>query len=399
MKKKVLLVTLYLYAFIFSILRTLRLPNEWSEAHWMMDYRFGFIKRGLAGEIFGCFFEKNEFNILVLSAVILFLLYVAIFAIAVKETFSNENNICRILFYLIFFLSQYVVFTAHLIGYLDHIVFLLTMLIIFLIRRQKIFLASVLASLGILVHEISFFLMLPVCFFALMVTTIPVNQFSLKSIFGPGILKKMALLLVLPFLTTVSVSVYQELHGENYFSEIFNYLSHNSMVSQRADSVASAYTKSFSYYFSEESGHFFQRLFISRCTIFYGIPVLFSLWMMYKGLKINIPLLLLSGAVCAFPLLLHAIAWDTFRIWSFPFMMLFLCFWILSSVSGTRTLSPQKLSGVDIAAFIASFLLVTLIPNSLFDGEVERFSLVERLIILVPLCSGIYLVIRQSRPE
>lgn len=393
MNRKVLLVLLYLYALVFSVLKTIRFPNDWSEAHWMLDYRFGFIKRGLAGEIFGWIFEKNEFNILILSAVILFLLYVSVFIIAVKETFKQENSFYRIFFFLVFFLSQYMVFSAHLIGYLDHIIFLLTILVIYFIKQKKILLSSAIAAICILIHEVSFFLMLPVSCFALVVTEIGVEKFSLKNIFSADILKKLVVFLILPFFTAISVSLYQEWNGENYFSVIFNYLKEIPFISEKAaDSVASAYTKSFTYYFKEESGSFIQRLFFSRATILYGIPILFSLWMIFKEFKLkqNIRLFLLLMAVLFIPLLLHAIAYDTYRIWSFPFMILLLVFWILSSKITIKKEEMRKLSTLEIIFFSISLGLVSLIPNVLMDNEVERFSLIVRLIIIVPIFLILY---------
>jgi len=393
MSRKVLLIVLYLYALIFSVLKTIRFPNDWSEAHWMLDYRFGFIKRGLAGEIFGWFFQKNEFSILILSGLILFLLYVFIFRIAVKETFKQENSFYRILFFLIFFLSQYVVFSAHLIGYLDHFIFLMTILVIYLIKQKKIFLSSIVATISIFMHEISFFLMIPISCFALIITEIPSEKFSFKSVFSVNILKKLVLFLGLPFLAVVSVSTYQEINGENYFSTIFNYLKQIPFISEKtADSVSSAYTKSFSYYFKEERANFIQRLFISRGTILYGIPILFSLWMIFKEFKLrqNFQLFLLLAITAFVPLLLHAIAYDTYRIWSFSFMILFLGFWILSSKFSIRKEEVRKLSILELVFFIISFLLVTLIPNILFDNEIERFSLIARLIIILPLFLILY---------
>ena len=387
------MVLLYLYALVFSVLKTIRFPNDWSEAHLMLDYRFGFIKRGLAGEIFGWIFEKNEFNILILSAVILFLLYVLVFIIAVKETFKKENSFYRIFFFLIFFLSQYMVFSAHLIGYLDHIIFLLTILVIYFIKQKKILLSSAIAAICILIHEVSFFLMLPVSCFALVVTEIGVEKFSLKNIFSADILKKLVVFLILPFFTAISVSLYQEWNGENYFSVIFNYLKEIPFISEKAaDSVASAYTKSFTYYFKEESGSFIQRLFFSRATILYGIPILFSLWMIFKEFKLkqNIQLFLLLMAVLFIPLLLHAIAYDTYRIWSFPFMILLLVFWILSSKITIKKEETRKLSTLEIIFFSISLGLVSLIPNVLMDNEVERFSLIVRLIIILPIFLILY---------
>ncbi|WP_309762497.1 hypothetical protein [Chryseobacterium sp. SORGH_AS_1175] len=104
MSRKVLIPLLYLYALAFSVLKTLRLPNQWAVAHWMLDYRFGFIKRGLAGETFGLFFTKNESSIGILSAVILGLLYLCIVLIAVKETYRQNCSMYSVAFCLIFFL-------------------------------------------------------------------------------------------------------------------------------------------------------------------------------------------------------------------------------------------------------------------------------------------------------
>lgn len=395
MSRKVLLSILCFYSLIFNVLKTLRLPSDWSEAHWMMDYRFGFTKRGLAGEIFGWFFEKNEFSIVILSAGILFLLYILILKIALNEIYKQQNSFYRILFFLIFFLSQYIIFSSHLIGYLDHVIILLTILIIFLIKQKKILLASIVATFSIFIHEISFLLMLPISCFAIIVSEISVEQFSFKNIVSANIIKKLVLFLILPFLTTISISSYQELNNENYFSHIFNYLKQIPFISEKAaDSVASAYTKSFSYYFKEESSHFIQRIFLSKGTVFYGIPILFSLWMIFKEfrLKENFQLFFLLMVISFIPLLLHAVAYDTYRIWAFPFMILFLGFWILSSKFKIKKEETRKLSTLEIAFFIISFLFVTLVPNDLLDNEVERFSLPIRLIMILPIFLILYLL-------
>lgn len=393
MSRKALLILLYFYALVFSVLKTVRLPNDWSEAHWMLDYRFGFIKRGLAGELFGWLSEKNEFTILVLSAGILFLLYVLIFMIAVKETGTRKNSFYSILFFLIFFLSQYIAFSAHLIGYLDHVVFLMTVLSIFLIKKRNIFLASVVAAVGIFIHEISFFLLLPVSCFALIVTEC--RQAPVKSFFSLNLLKKLALLLFLPVLTTFAVSMYQEMSGADYFNTVFNYLNHIPFIAHKAaDSVSSAYTKSFSYYFKEQNGHFIQRLFISKATVFYGLPMIFSLWMIFKEFRLrkNFRLFAVLAVVSFVPLLLHAVAYDTYRIWSFPFMIMFLSFWILN-LKSTEIQEPyENISLTELAVFTVSFALVTLIPNSLFDDQVERFSLPIRLIMVLPMLIMLYFI-------
>jgi hypothetical protein len=71
-------------------------------------------------------------------------------------------------------------------------------------------------------------------------------------------------------------------------------------------------------------------------------------------------------------------------------MILFLEFWILSSNVAIKKEKVEKLSFIEIIFFTISFLLVFLIPNVLFDGETERFSLPVRLILMLPLFLILY---------
>lgn len=370
------------------------MPNQWAQSHWLVDYRFGFIKRGLAGELFGFLFEKNAFSITVLSIAILSVLYFLIIKIALKTTWSNPKSYYRILFFVIFLLSQYIIFSAHLIGYLDHVVFLLTILAVYLITKNKWLPASVIAVFSIFIHEISAVLMLPACCFAIIVNQIHRREFFIKNIFSRNLLTKLTPFLILPFLTVVFISFYQEINGENYYPQIFSYLKQSSIPENVSDSVCSAYTKSFTYYFSEQYQHFIQRIFISKATIFYGIPILFSLWMIFKEFKLkqNIQLFALLIVVSAVPLILHSIAYDTYRIWTFPYMILFLGFWILSLKCRAENIQTkhEKLSWWESLFFIMAFLFISLVPAVLFDGETERFSFMVKLILILPIFLVLY---------
>lgn len=399
MNRKLIIAFLYFYTLAFSVLKAVRFPNGWSEAHWMMDYRFGFIKRGLAGEIFGWFFHKNESSIFWLSVIILSGLYASLGTIALKQTYKNKGDFYDIVFFVLFFLSQYVVYSAHIIGYLDHVVFLLTILIIYLILKKKIFLSSCLLAFSIVIHEVSFFLALPICIFALIISQITGNEFTAKIKFDKILIKRVILFLMLPVLSTIMISLHQEILGMDNRSVIFNYLKNIDFVGEKVgDSVTSAYTRSFSYYFSEEKSHFLQRVFLSTCTIFYGIPILSLLYIIYKKFpKINISLFLMLAGAAFFPLLLHSIAWDTYRIWSFPFMIIFLGYWILNSNLKSNSLSGGEISLFETIIFGMSFLFVALIPNILMDEETERFSLLERVLIILPVIFSLFYL--EKRPS
>lgn len=379
---KFLIVFLYVYALSFSVFKTFGLPDPWAVAHWLMDYRFGFIKRGLGGEIFGFFLEKTDFNILVVSAIILVMLYLTLLVIAVKETWK-EYSFYKVLFYLIFFLSQYAVFSMHLIGYFDHLIILMTIISVYFIRNKMILLPAMLTTFCIMIHEISLFLMVPVCLFALLVNEIHNN----KLVFNRTLFKKLGLYLLFPLIAVVSISFYQESYGNRNFQAIYDYLQSTGKIGKKVTrSVAAAYTESFSNYLKSELPYFLNRVFISKCTIKYGIPLLFMMYMAYRELqKTDIRLLIVLAAVSVSPLLLHAIAWDTFRIWAFPFIMLFLCFWILRGRCHVEDLSGNKLSWLEITFFLVAVMLVSLFPNILFHFQKENFSLPVRLIILVPI--------------
>ncbi|ANF49217.1 hypothetical protein A0O34_00990 [Chryseobacterium glaciei] len=325
MKGKVLLALLYFYALIFSVLKTIRFPNEWSEAHWLIDYRFGFIKRGLAGQILGFFFQKNEFNILLISAVILLILYGCIYFIALKQANNISQNIYRVIFYLIFFLSQYVVLSAHIIGYLDHIVFLLTILIIYLIRKNLIFLSSILVCISLLIHEISFFLTIPISLFALIVAEMSNEKFSFKEVFNLKLLKKSILFLVFPAVLMFFLSYYQEIYGKDHYLSLFNYFNGSGFIKKDiADLVATSYTEKFTHYLATESKSFVIKMIYHKSFAF-SLPILFLLFIVYKEYqRIGLPLFFLFMMAVFSPLLLHFVAWDTYRIWAFPYMTMFL---------------------------------------------------------------------------
>ena len=44
-----------LWVFYITVLRALRWPNDWAEAHWLISYKFGLLKRALPGTLIAPF--------------------------------------------------------------------------------------------------------------------------------------------------------------------------------------------------------------------------------------------------------------------------------------------------------------------------------------------------------
>lgn len=393
-----MLALLYFYALIFSVLKTIRFPNEWSEAHWLIDYRFGFIKRGLAGQIFGFFFQKNEFNILLVSAVILLILYGCIYFIALRQTNNISRNIYRVVFYLILFLSQYVVLSAHIIGYLDHIVFLLTILIIYLIRKNLIFLSSILVCISLLIHEISFFLTIPISLFALIIAEMSDEKFSFKEVFNLKLFKKSILFLGLPAVLMFFLSCYQELYGKDNYLNLFNYLNGSGLIKKDiADLVATSYTEKFTHYLATESKSFIIKMIYHKSFAF-SLPILFLLFIVYKEYhRIGLSLFFLFMIAVLSPLLLHFVAWDTYRIWAFPYMTMFLGYWILNLKFKNNTYQPKQFPVLLIIISVLVMVFLAITQPDLFDFEVARFTLIERILMVIPILVGFIYYIKAPK--
>jgi hypothetical protein len=74
---------------VITSLRTLRLPNDWAEGHWLLNYDYGFIKRLLPGTIFKPLIYSNgasnaEFYISLISSFILFVFYSVLIYICIQ---------------------------------------------------------------------------------------------------------------------------------------------------------------------------------------------------------------------------------------------------------------------------------------------------------------------------
>jgi hypothetical protein len=103
------------------------------------------------------------------------------------------------------------------------------------------------------------------------------------------------------------------------------------------------------------------------------------------------------AVVCA-PLVLHASAWDTARIWSYTIGAAFVMFWIARETNLTPVpfASTPVLAVVAVPALFAN--IVGRIP--LLDGQVERFTNRTLLMLYAPvLISALAVGVTRSRDQ
>lgn len=126
-----------LLVLVFTALRGARFPSLWTYSHYLFNYEFGFVKRGLIGEIVRLidsdFIRSYDFFFMFSSTILL--IDLMLIAIVLKRLFY-KGDIALIGIGFCYASSVAVVFLVHTIGYFDHIG-LMICLAMLLIKDRK----------------------------------------------------------------------------------------------------------------------------------------------------------------------------------------------------------------------------------------------------------------------
>ncbi len=166
---------------LFSTLRGLRFPNVWSYTHYLFNYDFGLVKRGLVGAIVsatGIDALSGYRFFFVLSFVILLLCLALLFRLTLTTLKSHGNSAA--VAPLVFLSSVSVVYLSHTVGYFDQIGLLLTLFVLTSRNFTLRFLLGVAGTLFCLfVHEAFLILFFPILFLSLLRDCLPDRRFRL----------------------------------------------------------------------------------------------------------------------------------------------------------------------------------------------------------------------------
>jgi hypothetical protein len=164
-------------------------------------------------------------------------------------------------------------------------------------------------------------------------------------------------------------------------AQLTEWLDSFGFVPTRSAGVACWQTTSFLTFFRQQVGSLDERLLNPSILASVGPTLLAILVFIHSSYRIRVfsPFsVVLLCLVCA-PLAMHAVAWDTARISTYPIAGALIAWWILGK---TRKTQPMD----DVFLLLA---LPTLILNAfghipLMDREVERFSDPLRLLLYLP---------------
>lgn len=376
-----LVFAIIIWTFIVTTSRSLRPPNGFAEAHWLLNYQFGFIRRGLIGSI--CSLFSEAFNVQMTPAAISVLSTIALYGMSLAFLFvffrmihRHQNKMDTTILGIIFASSPFIVLNAHYYGYFDAVLYILTIGSVMMIFKRRLILSEFFSSMAILVHESYLVVGMPVIFLAALVTKqLEAERKTHRISTALAIAVPVGVFLLMPLCQrlTTDTSALRAQIAERLISFGF--------VSLRGIFVAEFQTTSFIEYFQFQHVNFFKNLFYPPVAASIGPTLITILVFIHLAFHIR-PFSLFSIGVHSIilaPLVLHTIAWDTARITSYTIGSGFIVCWILLE---TRKIYPIR----NIFLLVAlPTLIINIFGNvPLTEDRVDRFSFLYRFLLYLP---------------
>lgn len=377
------IIILMLWTTAVTVYRGWRAPNDFAEAHWLLDYHFGFIKRGLIGEVLslvtGYFAVPITAELIATLATIAFLIYgLTLMALSTRIVYKLQGSDLAVMLTLVFLASPFMVMSAHLNGYYDNIIIVLGVGSIALLLKRHLWLAIGLQVIALLIHENTLLLIFPpLCWAWWLMNRQPQTRLPIVP-------------LLLPVVVFIGLALYQsQLMTQNLIRAYTEHLARFPFIQADKRTVVPLWIYSpFIEHLASRKAAIFSSETASGVNLI--LPMLLSsLYFLLKTFRLSLLSLEFIGLflICLAPQWLHLIAWDTARIWTYSIMSSFLMLWIYAElgIAGQPVLNG-KLIGV--IAFVTHVILVT----PLMDEACDALSLNLRLLLYIPVIVGALLL-------
>jgi len=378
--RKAAIASAMVWALAVSCLRAVRLPNNFSKEHWLIDYRFGFVKRGLIGTLVsvvtGAARTRPTESLIDTLAIVLFVVFCAALVWAAFDMLRRSRwSLDVALALLVFFSSPFIVMSAHLIGYYDNVIIALTLLSLALVFGNRIWAGAIVQAIAMLVHENTLLVGFPVfCWACWRTAPRPAP-----------LLERRILPMALPVAAFAAIVASQSLAPHRLERSLTTYLSGYPFVAATLGDVRVPHWITISFYDSYllHAGHFQERI-LSQPMIALVLPavvaILGAIFASHDVAAVSGESVLLL-AVCLIPQAMHVMAWDTARIWTYAIVCALLLLWVDVEVHPARRAAPQALVGFCLIALVVATIGVT----PLMDGLRDRFDVTTRLLMYAPV--------------
>lgn len=379
--RTIIATTVVIWTFAVTLCRAIRMPNDFSEAHWLLDYRFGFMKRGFIGSL--CSLTTNALGlqmtpmlITILSVITLCSMSVAMLCIFVRVIRRRQTKMSVLVLGVVFASSPFVVMSAHVLGYFDALLYFLAIASVTLVLRGRPLFAALLSSLAILTHESYLLIGFPlVCLASIGVLSANTERGARWTTYTIAIF--------IPVAVFLAASLLQSLSTDAIIlrAQLAERLDSFGFVETKSKGVALWQTTTFLEFFRQQVGAFPRRLMNPVVLASVGPTLLTILVFIHSSYRIRVfsPFsIVLLGIVCT-PFAMHAVAWDTARISTYAIGGGFIAYWILAE---TRT--AQKPHDLFLLLALAALILNIFGHIPLMAHKVERFSNQARLLLYLP---------------
>jgi hypothetical protein len=377
--RKATIAIVLVWTLAVTCLRAARLPNNFSKEHWLIDYRFGFVKRGLVGSLVSVvarLLGRRPTEALINGlAIACFLGFCGVLGWVFARMLRRSRwSPAVVLAVLVFASSPFIVMSAHLIGYYDNIIIVLTIVSLALLLSGRPWTAGVVQAIAILVHENTLLVGFPVfCW----------TSWRLRTR-CPSRARWRVAPLLLPVVTFVLLTVSQSLAPHRLERSLTGYLSTYPFVAGTIADVRVPHWITITFYDSYRlhQGRFEERMLSQTMISLVLPPVLAILGVLFEGggvAAVSADALALVG-ICLLPQAMHVMAWDTSRIWTYAIVCAFLLLWVDVELGPGRRTTVQ---------FVVLLSLVTLVVNAiavtpLMDGLHDRLDVTLRLLLYAP---------------
>ncbi len=391
--KRYLIIIQIILIYSVSIAKTIRWPNDWAEAHWLLSYNFGFIRRALPGTILTHLFpNKSGFStaeslIISTSLLLLILFSISFLWISYRIIKRSSLSLTSNFIVLVFLSSPFIVMSGHINGYFDNIIIMLAILSSLFARDKKYWLSSITLSVGVLVHESILIIGLPSVLFFVFVQFIngggreEIQNTPYRLIYN---LLKISIMPIFIYIV-LSVTQYYFIDQGHLQDQLINYLSSYSFIEEnRHYIVPLALTTSITEFWKTQSPDFIKRITQPIHLLQIGLPLIYLLyfaWQIVMEYKKKYILYFLLITITIMPLALHAIAWDTNRIWTYPLVVAFLGIWAMSE---NKLIQFQTNIKIEYPLCLVILLTQIFLHVPRLDNFSERFLPVTRIFLFMP---------------
>jgi hypothetical protein len=376
---------LVVWAMVITMARAVRPPNDFAEAHWLLDYRFGFIKRGFAGSLLSLASSAglpgpSERVIAALAFLGLGLLLLVLLWAAARAVWSDADPGVTFAAAAVFASSPFIVMAAHFMGYLDHLLVVAAFAAAWLARDGRLWTAAAIAAVGVLLHESFVLVGLPLVLLGASLRPAGVGRFRAAGLvpFALPVCAALAL-----WASEVFVLDRVALRGQlearlSAFPFVGGDM--NLFVPEwlTTDTLATWEHQRHAFWRHVSDPNLLKLMAPSAAFLVLATGALAPAG--WRGRRA-----LAAAAVVLAPLLLHAVAWDTARIWTYTIVTAFGCLWLSVATDGASCSAARRWL---LAAAVPIVVANVVGRSPLMDGEIERFSLATRLLLYLPFFAG-----------